>query len=265
MSESFESATWEVVKMARHPTRPHTLEYLQRLSSNHFELHGDRSFGDDTALVGGLARMGKHNVAFVGHQKGRDTKDNIKRNFGMPGPEGYRKALRLFKLAEKFELPLLCFIDTPGAYPGLHSEERGVAQAIAQNLLVLAELRTPVISVVIGEGGSGGALAIGLADRILMLENSIYSVASPEAALRITASELYRLRLIDEIIPEPPGGAQADPSVSATFLRESLDRNLSQLEQEIKAEPTRLQGLERLLARRYHKFRSIGAWQQRTT
>ncbi|HEX2909573.1 MAG TPA: acetyl-CoA carboxylase carboxyltransferase subunit alpha [Chloroflexia bacterium] len=277
--QSATEAVWQTVKLARHPARPHTLDYMQMLAGSHYELHGDRHSGDDAALVGGLARFGSRNVVFVGHQKGRDTRENLQRNFGMPGPEGYRKALRLFKLAEKFGLPLFCFIDTPGAYPGIHSEEQGVAQAIAQNLLSLADLRTPVISVVIGEGGSGGALAIGLSDRILMLENTIYSVASPEAsaailwrdagrapqaatAMRITARELLGLGLVDEIIPEPNGGAHTDPSTCAERLRESLERNLAEVEKEIQAESTNARGIDCLLTRRYHKFRSIGAWRQ---
>ena len=269
-------AVWDKVKLARHPQRPHTLDYIGGLCSDYFELRGDRRFGEDAALVGGLARFEGRPVVVVGHQKGRDTKDNLARNFGMPRPEGYRKALRLFRLAEKFGRPVLCFIDTPGAYPGLESEERGVAQAIAENLLVLAELPVPVIAIVIGEGGSGGALAIGLADRILMLENSIYSVASPEAAasilwrdsslapeaaaaLKVTASQLHTLGMVDEVISEPAGGAHTDPRQAIDLLQPRLLARLEELEKEVSAGPD---GLESLVERRYQKFRAIGVWNQ---
>lgn len=269
-------AAWEKVKLARHPQRPHTLDYINSLCSTFIELHGDRRFGDDAALVGGLALFEGRPVVVMGHQKGRDTKENLKRNFGMPLPEGYRKALRLFRLAEKFKLPVLCFIDTPGAYPGLEGEERGVAQAIAENLLAMAEIAVPLIAVVIGEGGSGGALAIGLADRVLMLENSIYAVASPEAAasilwrdpslapeaasaLKITAGELYEMGLVDEVIAEPEGGAHLAISAMIARLGPCLKRHLDLLEQELGAGPARL---ENLVERRYQKFRAIGAWRE---
>jgi acetyl-CoA carboxylase carboxyl transferase subunit alpha len=265
---------WQKVKIARHPDRPHTLDYIARLCTEYFELRGDRRFGEDAALVGGLARFEGRPVVVVGHQKGGDTRDNIRRNFGMPSPEGFRKALRLFKLAEKFGVAVLCFIDTPGAFPGLESEERSVAQAIAENLLVLAELRVPTIAVVIGEGGSGGALAIGLADRLLMLENSIYSVASPEAsasilwrdaslapqaaaAMKITAQEVLQLGIIDEVVAEPHGGAHTDPNASAELLKAVLLRHLTELEAESGPGASLI---DQLIEKRYDKFRAIGEW-----
>jgi acetyl-CoA carboxylase carboxyl transferase subunit alpha len=264
---------WDRVKLARHAARPHALDYINKMCRSFFELRGDRRFGDDHALVGGLAFFEGRQVVVLGHQKGKDTRENLERNFGMPRAEGYRKALRLFRLAEKFGYPVLCFIDTPGAYPGLESEERGVAQAIAENLLVMSELVVPVIAVVVGEGGSGGALGIGLADRILMLENAIYSVASPEAAasilwhdagqapaaataLKITAAELHELGLVDEVIPEPAGGAHTSISAMLDILRPVLKRHLNELEQEMKA------GVNGLLEKRYQKYRSIGAFHQ---
>ncbi|MGE5142152.1 MAG: acetyl-CoA carboxylase carboxyltransferase subunit alpha, partial [Acidobacteriota bacterium] len=215
------------VQVARHPRRPYTLDYLRTIFSDFVELHGDRLFRDDPAIVGGWARLDGASVMVIGHQKGRDTKENLKRNFGMAHPEGYRKALRLMQLAAKFHAPVITLVDTPGAYPGLEAEERGQAEAIAHNLLAMAALRTPTIAAVIGEGGSGGALAVGLADRVLMLENSVYSVITPEGcaailwrdasqreraaeALKLTANDLLRLQLIDEVIAEPPGGAHAD-------------------------------------------------------
>ncbi len=268
--------TWQKVKLARHPERPHTHDYISRLFSGYIELHGDRRFGDDQALIGGLACFEGRNVVVMGQQKGKDTRDNIKRNFGMPCAEGYRKALRLFRLGEKFGFPIICFIDTPGAYPGLQSEERGVAQAIAENLLVLAALRVPVIATIIGEGGSGGALAIGLADRVLMLENSIYSVASPEASaailwhdaslaseaatsMKVAAPQILQMGLIDEVIQEPDGGAHTNPSESAGLLKAALLRNLEELEFETGETNG---GIDGLLEKRYWKFRSMGAWQQ---
>ncbi len=271
--------TWQKVQLARNPARPHTLDYFKVLLRDFVELHGDRTFGDDQALIGGLAEFEGRSVVVLGQQKGHDTKENLAHNFGMPNPEGYRKALRLMEQAQKFNMPLLCFIDTPGAYPGLQSEERSVAQAIAENLLVLARLRVPVISVVIGEGGSGGALAIGLADRILMLENSIYSVASPEASasilwrdatkaplaaasMRITAQELLSFGIIDEIIPEPAEGAHTDAAATIQNVREAIRRNLIELESLLKSEGPPAEAIEQMLSRRYLKFRSIGVWEE---
>lgn len=271
-------ATWTRVKLARHPERPHALDYFNRLFSDFVELHGDRRFGDDGALVGGLAEFEGRSVIALGQQKGRDTKENIARNFGMPTPEGYRKALRLMQQAEKFGFPLLCFIDTPGAYPGLQSEERSVAQAIAENLLVLSQLRVPVISVVIGEGGSGGALAIGLADRVLMLENSIYSVASPEASasilwrdaakaavaastMKITAPDLLNFGIIDEVISEPADGAHTDPAATIENVREVILHHLTNLEKALR-EGDPHAAIEQMLNKRYQKYRSIGVWQE---
>jgi acetyl-CoA carboxylase carboxyl transferase subunit alpha len=255
------------VQVARHPRRPYTLDYLRTIFSDFVELHGDRLFRDDPAIVGGWARLDGTSVMVIGHQKGRDTKENLKRNFGMAHPEGYRKALRLMELAEKFHAPVITLVDTPGAYPGLEAEERGQAEAIAHNLLVMAALRTPTIAAVIGEGGSGGALAVGLADRVLMLENSVYSVITPEGcaailwrdasqreraaeALKLTANDLLRLQLIDEVITEPPGGAHADPDATAQSLGEALRRHLRELRR-IKT--------DKLLKRREEKYLSMGA------
>ena len=273
-----DNPTWQKVQLARNPQRPHALDYFAALCPDFVELHGDRRFGDDGAMVGGLAEFEGRTVMLLGQQKGRDTKENIARNFGMPTPEGYRKALRLMQQAEKFGLPVLCFIDTPGAYPGLESEERSVAQAIAENLLVLSQLRVPVISLVIGEGGSGGALAIGLADRLLMLENAVYSVASPEASasilwrdaakapvaaasMRITAQDLYGFGIIDEIIPEPIGGAHTDPTATIAAVRESLLRHLTELETALD-QPDQSLAIEAMLTARYQKFRAIGVWEE---
>jgi acetyl-CoA carboxylase carboxyl transferase subunit alpha len=236
----------ERVQVARHPKRPFTLDYLERVFTDFVELHGDRLYRDDESIVGGWARIEGVTVMVIGHQKGRDMKENLKRNFGMPHPEGYRKALRLAKMAERFGRPVVTFIDTPGAYPGLGAEERGQAEAIARNLREFAALRVPTISVVIGEGGSGGALAIGVTDRILMLENSVYSVISPEgcaailwksgehrdqaaAALKLTATDLQRLRVIDDIVPEPTGGAHSDWDRTAAALKDALIRHLGEL------------------------------------
>lgn len=266
--------TWNRVQIARHPERPKALDYVKRLCPEFIELHGDRRFGDDAALIGGLAEFAGRTIIILGHQKGKDTKENIARNFGMPTPEGYRKALRLMQQAEKFGFPVITFIDTPGAYPGLQSEERSVAQAIAENLAALAQLRTPTIAVVIGEGGSGGALAIGLCDRVLMLENSIYSVASPEAsasilwrdsskaslaaaAMKITAPDLLGYGLIDEIIAEPEGGAHLDPSETAATVKDVILRHLTQLEAKIEGGEL---SMDTLLAERYEKYRRMGAW-----
>src|SRR5438128_9928732 len=255
------------VQVARHPKRPYTLDYVNTVFTDFVELHGDRLFRDDPALVGGWARLDGMTVMLIGHQKGRDTKENLYRNFGMAHPEGYRKALRLMHLAEKFGAPVITLVDTPGAYPGLGAEERGQAEAIARNLVDMATLRTPIITAVLGEGGSGGALAVGLADRVLMFENSVYSVISPEGcaailwkdasqreraaeALKITADDLLELSVIDEIIPEPPGGAHADPEAAAQALGEALRRQLRQL---------RKTKLEKLLKRREEKYLSMGA------
>jgi len=254
------------VQVARHPRRPCTLDYLQTVFGDFVELHGDRLFRDDPAIVGGWARLDGASVMVIGHQKGRDTKENLKRNFGMAHPEGYRKAMRLMQLAEKFHAPVITLVDTPGAYPGLAAEERGQAEAIARNLLVMASLRTPIITAVIGEGGSGGALAMGLADRVVMLENSVYSVITPEGcaailwkdasqreraadALKLTAQDLLRLGVIDEIIPEPPGGAHADAEATARGLGASLRRHLQEL---------RRLKIDKLLKRREEKYLSIG-------
>ncbi len=263
---------WQRTQLARHPKRPHTLDYFRLLLEDFVELHGDRLYGDDKAIVGGFARFEGQSVVVVGQQKGRDTRENLARNFGMPHPEGYRKALRLMKLAEKFAKPVFTFIDTPGAYPGLGAEERGQAEAIARNLREMAGLRTPVIAVVTGEGGSGGALAIGVADRVLMLEYAIYSVISPEGCaailwadaakapeaaelLRITAPDLQRLGVIDGIVPEPVGGAHRNWEETVTALRQALRDNLWEL---------RGKTPDQLLSDRYQKFRKIGVFEETT-
>jgi acetyl-CoA carboxylase carboxyl transferase subunit alpha len=255
------------VQVARHPRRPYTLDYARSVFSDFVELHGDRLFRDDPAMVGGWARLDGISVMLIGHQKGRDTKENLRRNFGMAHPEGYRKALRLMKLAEKFGAPVITLVDTPGAYPGLGAEERGQAEAIARNLLEMAALQTPIITAVVGEGGSGGALAVGLADRVVMFENSVYSVISPEGcaailwkdasqreraaeALRLTAQDLLSFGVIDEILPEPPGGAHADPEAAAEGLGESLRRHLRQV---------RKIAIDKLLRRREEKYLSMGS------
>ena len=230
---------WQISQIARHPLRPYTLDYIPNLFSSFDELHGDRMFGDDPAIISGLAKIEKYDFMFIGHQKGRDAKEKVKRNFGMPKPEGYRKALRVMKLAEKFNLPIITFIDTPGAYPGIDAESRNQSQAIAENLFVMSNLKVPIISVIIGEGGSGGALAIGVCDKLGMLENSIYSVISPEGcasilwkdakkaekaadALCITAPKLLDFNLIDIIIPEPSGGAHRDYIAMSSSLKMNL-------------------------------------------
>jgi acetyl-CoA carboxylase carboxyl transferase subunit alpha len=256
------------VQVARSNKRPLTDDYLRLCFTDFIELHGDRAFREDAAILGGWARLDGETVMVVGHQRGRDTKENLRRNFGMPHPEGYRKALRLMKLAEKFHVPVITFIDTPGAWPGLGAEERGQSEAIARNLFEMSRLETPIIATVIGEGGSGGALALGVADRVNMLENSVYSVISVEgaaailwkdgklenreraaSALRITAPDLYELRVIDEIIPEPPGGAHADHETTAKALQETLLRQLDEL-----------RGLkpDKLVRRRREKYLRMG-------
>jgi acetyl-CoA carboxylase carboxyl transferase subunit alpha len=268
-AELFASITdWQRTQLARHPRRPYTLDYIERMCDRFEELHGDRNFGDDAAIVGGLAWVGGKPLMIIGLQKGRDTKQKILRNFGMPRPEGYRKALRLMKLAEKFNRPVLCLIDTPGAYPGLDAEERGQAEAIARNLKEMAKLRVPVVSVVIGEGGSGGALALGVADRVLMMEYAIYSVISPEGcasilwkdaaqapaaaeALRLTAPHLLKLGVIDQIVPEPLGGAHSDWEEAARLLKESV---LGCLEDLASRSP------QELVEERYEKFARMGSF-----
>ena len=237
---------WQVAQIARHPQRPYTLDYLPALFTDFDELHGDRMYADDLAIVGGPARLEGRAVMVIGHQKGRDTKERVRRNYGMPKPEGYRKALRLMKLAERFQLPVLTLIDTPGAYPGVGSEERNQSEAIARNLFEMAGLRVPIVSAVIGEGGSGGALAIGVCDRLLMLQYSVYSVISPEGcasilwksadkkelaadAMGITADRLAREQLVDEVLPEPLGGAHRDPQAMASALKAALVRALDTL------------------------------------
>jgi acetyl-CoA carboxylase carboxyl transferase subunit alpha len=260
---------WQVALVARHPQRPYTLDYIQTLFTHFEELHGDRTYADDPSIVGGLARFANEPCMVIGHQKGRDTKEKILRNFGMPKPEGYRKALRLMHLAERFELPVFTFIDTPGAYPGIDAEERGQSEAIGRNLFEMARLRTPIIVTVIGEGGSGGALAIAVGDLILMLQYATYSVISPEGcasilwrsaemapdaaeALGITASRLKTLGLIDKIVPEPLGGAHRDPQATAQSLRKALAEALKQL-REKKPKELVEERLERLMG--YGKFK----------
>src|SRR2546429_3141607 len=261
---------WQRTQLARHPKRPHTRDFIKLLFDDFIELHGDRLFGDDAAVVGGLGRFEEQGVVVIGHQKGRDTREKIARNFGMPHPEGYRKALRLMPLAQKFAKPVVTFIDTPGAYPGLGAEERGQAEAIARNLREMAALRTPILSVVTGEGGSGGALAIGMGNRVLMLEYAIYSVISPEGcaailwgdagkapeaaeSMRITAPDLLRLGVIDAIVPEPLGGAHRDWDGAAESLRAALRDHLADLT----PKPA-----DTLVAERYEKFRRLGAFEE---
>lgn len=250
---------WQITQLARHPHRPYTLDYVNVMCAEFQELHGDRMFGDDLAIVGGLARLGERAVMVLGHQKGRDTKERVRRNYGMPKPEGYRKALRLMRLAERFGLPLITFIDTPGAYPGVGSEERGQSEAIARNLFEMSLLRIPIITVVIGEGGSGGALAIGVCDRLLMLQYSTYSVITPEGcasilwksaekkeaaadAMGLTAQRLAQLGLIDEVLEEPLGGAHRDPARMSETVKEALMRHLASLEEVSRDELRALRG-----------------------
>lgn len=262
---------YQRVQVARNIRRPFTLDYIDRIFTDFIELHGDRAFREDAAIVGGWARLDQETVMVIGQQRGRDTKENLKRNFGMPHPEGYRKALRLMKLAEKFHAPVITFIDTTGAWAGIGAEERGQSEAIARNLFEMNQLQVPIIATVIGEGGSGGALALGVADRVLMLENAVYSVItiegcaailwkdgkSPEmrekaaSALRVTAQDLFSMRVIDEIVPEPEGGAHANYDLAANTLRESLNKNLDELR---KLRP------ERLVRRRRQKFLRMGQW-----
>ena len=258
----------EQVQVARHQDRPYTLDYVERICTDWMELHGDRTFRDDEAIVGGWATLDGTSTMVIGHQKGRDMKENLRRNFGMAHPEGYRKALRLMRQAEKFGRPVVTFIDTPGAYPGLGSEERGIAEAIALNLREMARLRVPLVSVVIGEGGSGGALGLGVTDRILMLEHSVYSVISPEGcaailwrsrdfkaeaatALKLTSKDLVDLDVADEIIPEPAGGAHSDWDATAAAVKAAVSRNLDEL--------GNLE-VDELLKQRWAKFETMGAW-----
>jgi acetyl-CoA carboxylase carboxyl transferase subunit alpha len=259
---------WQVAQLARHPQRPYTLDYAAAICDEFHELHGDRMYADDHAIVGGLARLDGRPLMLIGHQKGRDTKERVRRNYGMPKPEGYRKALRLMKLAERFRLPLLTLIDTPGAYPGVGSEERNQSEAIARNLYEMATLRIPVITAVIGEGGSGGALAIGVCDRLIMLQYAVYSVISPEGcasilwksadkkelaaeAMGITAERLAKLGLVDEIVREPLGGAHRDPQAMADDLKAAILRHLHEVEQWPE---------EQLLERRYARMRGQGVY-----
>lgn len=260
------SAAWQRVQLARHPKRPHSLDYIQRLFTDFQEIHGDRRFGEDPAIVCGMAFFEGMPIMVIGQQKGRDTKQKVYRNFGMPKPEGYRKAMRVMELAAKFGRPILTLLDTPGAYPGIHAEERGQAEAIATNLREMSRLGAPVIVICIGEGGSGGALALGVGNRIYMLENAVYSVISPEScaaiiwrdstkaplaaeALRMTAQDLIGFGLIDGIIPEPPEGAHADPDQAAEFIRQTLRETLRELCAMSAAD---------LIAQRYEKFRQMG-------
>lgn len=260
---------WQVTQMARHPQRPYTLDYIKHLITDFEELHGDRTYGDDAALVTGMGRFNGQSVMVIGHQKGRDTKEKVARNFGMPRPEGYRKALRIMKMAERFDLPVLTFIDTPGAYPGIGAEERGQSEAIARNLFEMAQLKTPILSTVIGEGGSGGALAVGVADHLMMLQYSIYSVISPEgcasilwksaekapdaaATLGVTSDRLKSMNLIDEIIPEPLGGAHRDMDLMVRNMKKAIGGKLKQLQ----AMP-----VDELVKRRQARLMAYGAFE----
>ena len=258
---------WQIVQVARHPERPHTLDYIKRIFSDFDELHGDRQFGDDQSIVGGICYLDQTPVMVIGHEKGRDTEEKLRRNFGMPQPEGYRKAKRLMKLAEQFSLPIINFIDTAGAYPGIEGEERGQNEAIASNLALLSEIKTPVIAIVTGEGGSGGALAISVGDHLSMLEYSTYSVASPEAcasiiwrssekapdaaeAMKVSSKELLKLNIIDEIIKEPLGGAHRDYDLISSEIKKSILKSLKQLQS---------MPMKELLKRRYSRIISIGS------
>jgi acetyl-CoA carboxylase carboxyl transferase subunit alpha len=261
---------WQRVQLARHPQRPYSLDYLKLLIPDFVELHGDRAFADDPAVVAGMGRLGGRSIVVVGHQKGRDTKENIRRSFGMPHPEGYRKGLRLMQMASRFGLPILTLVDTPGAYPGIGAEERGQFEAIARNLREMARLEVPVVAVVIGEGGSGGALAFGVADRVLMLENAIYSVISPEGcaailwrdrakapeaatALKVTSGDLKELGIIDEVLPEPLGGAHRDPDQVARVIEEAVTRHLDELEAMDPTERRRV---------RQRKYQAMGVYKE---
>lgn len=261
---------WQKAQISRHPNRPYTLDYIEAMLTDFTEMHGDRGFADDPAIVCGMARLDGMPVVVIGHQKGRTTKEKISRNFGMPNPEGYRKALRVMQFAEKFKKPLITFIDTPGAYPGIGAEERGQGESIARNLYVMSGLKIPIVTTVIGEGGSGGALALGVADRVLMFEHATYSVISPEGCaailwnngskayeaadlLKITAQDLFQMKVIDEMVEEPIGGAHRDPRRAAELLKEAVTRNLSEIKSVPPAELVRL---------RYEKFRNLGMFDQ---
>ena len=261
---------WQKAQISRHPNRPYTLDYIEAMLTDFTEMHGDRGFADDPAIVCGMARLDGMPLVVIGHQKGRTTKEKISRNFGMPNPEGYRKALRVMRFAEKFRKPLITFIDTPGAYPGIGAEERGQGESIARNLYVMSGLTVPIVAAVIGEGGSGGALALGVADRVLMLEHATYSVISPEGCaailwnngskayeaaelLKITAQDLFQMKVIDEVIEEPIGGAHRDPRRAAELLKEAITRNFSEIKDLSPAELVRL---------RYEKFRKLGMFDQ---
>lgn len=265
---------WQRVLIARHPNRPHTLDYIDGMMEDFFELHGDRAFGDDKAMVAGLAKLDGQALAVVGHQKGKDTKENVLRNFGMAGPEGYRKALRVMKLAEKFDIPILSLIDTPGAYPGAGAEERGQAEAIARNIYEMGRLRVPIIVMVIGEGASGGALGIGVGDRVIMMENAWYSVISPEPcstilwkdqekaaarkadcaeALRLSATDLLQFGIIDEIVPEPSGGAHHDRQKAISNVKCSIIKALKQASE---------QSIDERLETRLEKYSNMGAYEE---
>jgi len=262
---------WQRVQLARHPERPYTLDYINLMTTDFIELHGDRYFGDDHAIIGGFAKLGGKTVMLIGQQKGRDTKSNIFRNFGMPNPEGYRKALRLMKLAEKFGKPVVTLLDTPGAYPGIEAEERGQAEAIARNLFEMAQLQVPIVVAIIGEGASGGALGIGVGDRVIMLENAWYSVIAPEScssilwktwdykeqaaeALKLTAKDLLHLKIIDRIVPEPIGGAHKNSKEAAEILKKILIEEL---------EPLRKIKPEKLVENRIEKFGSMGSFTEK--
>jgi len=261
---------WQKVQISRHANRPYTLDYIEAMLTDFVEMHGDRAYADDPAIVCGMARFDGMPVVVIGHQKGRTLKDRVFRNFGQPNPEGYRKALRLMRFAEKFNRPVITFIDTQGAYPGIGAEERGQGESIARNLYVMSALKTPIISIVIGEGGSGGALALGVADRVLMLEHATYSVISPEGCaailwnngakaseaaelLKITAQDLFHMKVIDEVVEEPIGGAHRDPRRAAELLKEAVTRNLADIRSLPPAE---------LVALRYKKFRTLGTFDQ---
>ena len=258
--------TWETVQVARHPQRPHTLDFIKRIFTDFDELHGDRQFADDASIVGGLAYLNDKPVMIIGHEKGRDTEEKVRRNFGMPQPEGYRKAKRLMRIAEQFSMPIITFIDTAGAYPGIEGEERGQSEAIARNLAVMSELKTPILVVVTGEGGSGGALAISVGDHLSMLEYATYSVASPEAcasiiwrssdeaekaaeSMKVSASELKKINIIDEIIQEPLGGAHRNYDLTSEIIKKSLVKNLTSLQK---------LSNEKLIERRYQRLLKIG-------
>ena len=263
-------SAWQVAQVARHPMRPYTQDYLEHIAPDFQELHGDRMYADDPAIIGGIGRIDGRPVMFIGHQKGRDTKERVRRNYGMPKPEGYRKAQRLMRLAERYTLPIVTLIDTPGAYPGVGAEERGQSEAIAYSLFLMAGLRTPIISVVIGEGGSGGALAIGVGDRLLMMQYAIYSVISPEGcasilwksadkaqdaaeAMRITADSLNQFGLVDEVLQEPLGGAHRNPADAAEVIRNAIIKNLDELDQ---------LSIDQLLENRQRRLASFGQFKE---